>query len=100
VLSSSDGRVESELGFAGFGWSERGQSTMAHGGYGRKNTGRAPLGRGGGRGANRGRGVGGVRKEHEKKKAKLVSTKNQIRSIERLLKKVWEVLGLSLGFKV
>lgn len=87
MLSSSDGRVESELGFAGFGWSERGQSTMAHGGYGRKNTGRAPLGRGGGRGANRGRGVGGVRKEHEKKKAKLVSTKNQIRSIERLLKK-------------
>ena len=60
---------------------------MAHGGYGRKHTGRAPLGRGGGRGANRGRGVGGVRKENDKKK-KLVSTKNQIRSIERLLKKV------------
>ncbi|KAG0605548.1 hypothetical protein M758_9G067600 [Ceratodon purpureus] len=59
---------------------------MAHGGYGRKNTGRAPLGRGGGRGRG-GRGVGGVRKENEKKKSKLVSTKNQIRSIERLLKK-------------
>lgn len=61
---------------------------MAHGGYGRKNTGRAPLGRGGGRGAGRGRGVGKGPGGVEKKKAKPVSTKNQIRSIERLLKKV------------
>lgn len=65
---------------------------MAHGGYGKKKMGRAALGRGGGGGAGRGRGFGkvsgGVRKENEKKKSKLVSTKNQIRSIERLLKKV------------
>ncbi|XP_024398929.1 uncharacterized protein [Physcomitrium patens] len=64
---------------------------MAHGGYGKKKMGRAALGRGGGGGAGRGRGFGkvsgGVRKENEKKKSKLVSTKNQIRSIERLLKK-------------
>lgn len=73
---------------------------MAHGGYGRKNTGRAPMGRGGGRGANRGRGVGGVRMENEKKKPKLVSTKNQIRSIERLLKKVRVFVLDGLGFKV
>lgn len=61
---------------------------MAHGSYGRKHTGRAPLGRGGGRGAGRGRGVGKGPGGVEKKKAKHMSTKNQIRSIERLLKKV------------
>ena len=86
--NGSDGRVEIEVGkWSGGRGSEEREDAMAHGGYGRKNTGRAPLGRGGGRGRG-GRGVGGVRKENEKKKSKLVSTKNQIRSIERLLKKV------------
>ncbi|KAL3688035.1 hypothetical protein R1sor_014344 [Riccia sorocarpa] len=41
----------------------------------------------GGRGLSRVKGVLGVRKEDDKKKSKIVSIKNQIRSIERLLKK-------------
>lgn len=63
---------------------------MAHGGYGRNKSGRPPLSRGSsaGRGRGGGKGPGGVRKEIEKKKSKIVSIKNQIRSIERLLKKV------------
>ncbi|CAK9200563.1 unnamed protein product [Sphagnum troendelagicum] len=60
---------------------------MAHGGYGKKKkAGKALL-------AGRGRGGGaapGVRKgaDKQKKKTKVISIKNQIRAIERLLKKV------------
>lgn len=69
---------------------------MAHGGYGRKKTGRPPLARGGSSsGRGRGKGPGGVRKENDKKKPKIVSIKNQIRSIERLLKKVGSNLSHS-----
>jgi hypothetical protein len=62
---------------------------MAHGGYGKKKkAGKALL-------AGRGRGGGaapGVRKgaDKQKKKTKVISIKNQIRAIERLLKKVTE----------
>lgn len=66
---------------------------MAHGGYNkRKMPGRPSVARrtgstagGAGRGRSR---VTSVRKDPDKK-TKIVSIKNQIRSIERLLKKVW-----------
>ncbi|CAM6088197.1 unnamed protein product [Calypogeia fissa] len=62
---------------------------MAHGGYGKRRVaGRLPHSSGSNNGGGKGRdkGLRGVRKESEKK-AKIVSIKNQIRSIERLLKK-------------
>jgi hypothetical protein len=61
---------------------------MAHGGYGKKKkAGKALLGGRGGGGA-----APGVRKgaDKQKKKTKVISIKNQIRAIERLLKKVTE----------
>ncbi|KAG6551652.1 hypothetical protein Mapa_006738 [Marchantia paleacea] len=65
---------------------------MAHGGYGKRRVaGRPAFSSGdkssGGRGLPRVKGAHGVRKDAENKKSKIVSIKNQIRSIERLLKK-------------
>jgi uncharacterized coiled-coil DUF342 family protein len=64
---------------------------MAHGGYGKKKKAGKALLAGRGRGGVGGGGAApGVRKgaDKQKKKTKVISIKNQIRAIERLLKKV------------
>jgi hypothetical protein len=69
---------------------------MAHGAYGKRRVAGRPTYSGGSRnggGKGRDKGLHGVRKDSEKK-AKIVSIKNQIRSIERLLKKVLFVFFL------
>lgn len=61
---------------------------MAHGGYGKRRVaGRPPLSGGGGGGAGPSRGLGVRHHKDTDKKAKIVSIKNQIRSVERLLRK-------------